>query len=129
MTELIGLIDTNIFIDMLREYAPAIKWMQAHQGYAFGVPSLVRMEMVLGTESKLQLQKIVKILKPYPLVFPTEDDARLALQNFERHHLSHRIEIIDCFIAAMAFRLKLPVYSRNVRDLGVFEGVVVRAPY
>jgi predicted nucleic acid-binding protein len=51
------------------------------------------------------------------------------MNRFEAYYLSHQIEIIDCFIAAMSVRLNLPVYSRNTKDLGVFKDVVVIVPY
>lgn len=51
------------------------------------------------------------------------------MNRFEAYHLSHQIEIIDCYIAAMSARLSLPVYSRNAKDLSVFSDVTVVVPY
>ena len=51
------------------------------------------------------------------------------MHQFTRFHLSRRIEIIDCFIAAMSVRLQLPVYTRNAKDLGVFKDVKIVIPY
>jgi predicted nucleic acid-binding protein len=129
MTNVDGLLDTNIFVDILRGYASAINWMQSNPGLVFAIPSFVRMELVLGSQNKIEQEKALKLLNPYPVIFPTEIDAQWAMQQFEIHHLKSQVEIIDCFIAAMAVRLKLPIYTRNVKDLRVFEGLVIRVPY
>jgi predicted nucleic acid-binding protein len=129
MTSPVGLLNTNILVDISRNYPPAGQWMQANTQLPLVIPSLVRMEMVLGAENKTEQERIIKILKPFPVVYPSEADAQWAMEQFEIHFLSHQIEIIDCFIAAMVVRLKLPVYMRNTKDLGVFTGVQLHKPY
>ena len=129
MTPAQGLLDTNILIDISRRYAPAIQWMQANTGLVLAIPSLVRMEMVVGAQNKLDLDRIVKTLKPFPVIYPSESDAQWAMEQFEIYYLRYQIEIIDCFIAATSIRLKLPIYTRNVKDLGIFKDVVLRVPY
>lgn len=69
MTSVIGLLDTNILIDISHRYSSAINWMQNNPSLIFAIPSLVRMEMVLGARNRAELEKIVKLLKPYPVVF------------------------------------------------------------
>lgn len=129
MSTAVGLIDTNILIDVSRGYAPALIWMQRNSQLALALPSLVYMEMVLGTQNKTELGKITRILKQFPILYPSEVDAQWAMQQFELHHLSHQIEIIDCFLAAMSVRLQLPIYTRNTKDLGVFPDVKLVIPY
>lgn len=129
MSSPVGLLDSNIFIDILRGYAPAVDWMKANRELTLAIPSLVRMELVLGVQNKAEQEKVVKLLKPFPVVYPTSDDAMWAMNQFEIYHLSHQVEIIDCFIAATSIRLGLPVYSRNVKDLSIFSTLVVRVPY
>jgi predicted nucleic acid-binding protein len=129
MMPAVGLLDTNILVDMLRGYRAAITWMQTNFGVALAIPPLVRMEIVLGAQNKTEQDRVTKLLSPYPILYPSEIDAQLAMTLFETHHLSHQVEIIDCFIAAMSIRWKLPIYTRNVKDLGVFPGIIVRVPY
>ncbi len=83
----------------------------------------------MGTRNRQDQHKIVDFLSPYPLVYPGEADARWAMERFEALHLSRQVEIMDCFIAALGVRLELPIYSRNVRDLGAFDGVAIVTPY
>lgn len=129
MINAVGILDTNILVDILRGYPPALTWGQSNADMVLALPSVVRMEMVLGTSDKQTLQKAQRLMKPYPILFPSEADAQSAMERFEQFHLSHRVEIMDCFIAALSMRLQLPIYSRNVRDLAVFGDVSVIAPY
>ncbi len=124
-----ALLDTNILVDIGRRYVPALTWLQNSSHLIFGIPSIVRMELVLGTQSKVEMQKTLSLIQPYGLVYLNETDAHWAMLQFEQFHLSHRVGILDCFIAALGVRLKLPIYSRNVKDLGAFPGVQVIAPY
>lgn len=129
MAEAVAIIDTNILIDLLREYKPAIQWMQAHTHLALAIPSLVRMELVFGAHDKAAQKRIIQLVTPLEIIFPNEAVAQWAMKQFEVYYLSHQIEIIDCFIAAMSVRLQLPVYTRNAKDLGIFPGVQIHIPY
>jgi len=123
-----GLLDTNIFIDISRRYALALNWLQSNR-LVFAVSSFTRMELILGARNKSEQEKIIAMLQTYDLVYPDETDAKWGMEQFEAFHLSHQVEIIDCMIAATSVRLGIPIYSRNVKDLGILPGVVVRVPY
>ena len=124
-----ALLDTNLFIDVSRNYAPAVKWMQNNAQTIVGVPSFVRMELVLGAKDKVKQQKIIGLLGSLPIIHVTETDSRWAMEQFEIFHLSHRVGIIDCFIAAACVRLNVPIYSRNAKDFSILPGVEVIIPY
>jgi len=123
-----GLLDTNIFIDISRRYVPALTWLQSNH-LVFAVSSFTRMELILGARNKPEQEKITAMLQSYDLAYPDETDAKWAMEQFEAFHLSHQVEVIDCVIAATSVRLGIPIYSRNVKDMGVLPGVVVRVPY
>jgi hypothetical protein len=129
MIQAAGIIDTNILIDLSHNYAPAIQWATRNPELALGLPSLVRMEMVMGAVDKVDLGRLIRFMKPFPVIYPTDIDAKWAMEQFETYYLSHQIEVIDCLIAAMSFRLQLPIYTRNIRDYTVFSGVSTVLPY
>lgn len=129
MSPVAGLLDTNILIDILRGYDPAVQWMQSHPDLVLGIPSLVRMEIVLGTNDKPGQERMIKLLSPYPVVLISEADSQWAMHQFEQFHLSNQIEIIDCFIAATSVRLRVPLYTRNLKDMRVFPDLHLISPY
>jgi predicted nucleic acid-binding protein len=129
MTLPVGLIDTNILIDLSHNYAPALQWATRNPDLALAMPSLVRMEMVMGAVDKVDLARLMRLMRPFPVVYPTDIDAKWAMEQFETYYLSHQIEVIDCLIAAMSYRLQLPIYTRNIRDYSVFGGVATVLPY
>lgn len=129
MSPIVGLLDTNILIDILRGYKPSVQWMQSNSDLVLGIPSLVRMEIVLGAKDKIEQERVIKTLSPFPVILISEADAQWAMQQFEQFHLSHRIEIIDCFIAAMSVRLQVPLYTRNIKDMRVFPDLKLASPY
>ncbi len=59
-----GLLDTNIFIDISRRYAPALNWLQNNQ-LVFTVSSFTRMELILGSRNKPEQEKIMMMLQSY----------------------------------------------------------------
>ena len=68
MTQPDGLLETNILIDIMRGYNPAVSWIKKNPRLSFVIPSPVRMEMVLGTNSKREQEQVLKFLKLYPVV-------------------------------------------------------------
>ncbi|MFN8372591.1 MAG: PIN domain-containing protein [Anaerolineae bacterium] len=124
-----GLLDTNVFIDLLRSYPAALLWMQSNRLLTFGIPAIARMELVWGARDKVEMQRIVKLMNPFPVVHLNAADSVWALREFESYHLSHQVEIADCFIAAMRVRLQLPIYTRNLRDFKILPAVTVHVPY
>jgi len=123
-----GLLDTNIFIDISRNYSPALLWLK-NQTLQFGVSSICRIELMLGARNKLEMQKIDRLLQPFQLIYPDAADSQWAMEQFENFNLSHQIEVFDCYIAASAVRLQLPIFTRNVRHLSLLPNVKVQVPY
>ena len=124
-----GLVDTNILIDILRGYPRAVRWMQTNSSLELWIPSIVRMELVAGCKTKSELRSAIQLVKPLQTVLINEQDAAWAMEKFETFHLSHSVEIPDCFLAALSVRLRVPVYTRNTKDLLVFQSVQTIAPY
>lgn len=124
-----GILDTNILIDILRRHPPAVTWMNQQSTLRLGVPSIVRMELIYGSQNKIEQARSVGLTNIFEIVYPNEPDAHWAMLEFERFHLSHKIEIIDCFVAAMGVRLGVPVFTRNRKDFMLFSSVQVHAPY
>lgn len=81
------------------------------------------MELVAGCKTKQELQNARNLMKPLRIVAVNEQDTSCAMEQFEVFHVSHSVEMGDCFLAAISTRLKIPVYARNTRNLMVFPSV------
>jgi predicted nucleic acid-binding protein len=51
------------------------------------------------------------------------------MEQLERFQFSHHLEMNDCLIAAVAFRLQLPLYTHNIRDMTPIIGTLAVKPY
>ncbi len=95
------LVDTDIMIDIQRNYAPALTWF-ASLGELPNIPGFVVMELIQDAQNKQQVRKVLQMVAPLPIVWPTETDCARALSDFTAYHLSHKVGLIDAWIAAFA---------------------------
>jgi len=51
------------------------------------------------------------------------------MQQVERFQFSHHIGKDDCLIAAVAYRLQLPLYTHNLKDMTPLLGNLAVKPY
>lgn len=114
-----GLVDTSIIIDIYRGYNPAITWRNANMSKTFGVTPIVWLEAVQGAPNKVQQSQIIHLLSVFQIVYLNEDDQKWAMQQLVTFKLSHNIGMMDTLIAAPAYRLNLPLYTRNAKHFWV----------
>jgi predicted nucleic acid-binding protein len=123
-----GLLDTNIFIDVSRNYAPAMQWLRAHR-LRLAVSAITRMELVAGARNQAEQAGIIRSLQPYQLLYPDAVAIQWALTQFETFWLSHQIEFLDCVIGATGVHFDLPIYTRNAKHLRLLPDVQMIVPY
>jgi tRNA(fMet)-specific endonuclease VapC len=121
------LVDTNIVIDLLRGYQPALLWM-ATQNQP-GVCRIVYMEVIQGASDKRKLQDALKLLKRFAMVEHTQADFIWATSQLVRYSLGYYVGLTDALIAAPAYRLTLPLYTLNARHFVPMIPHLVNQPY
>jgi hypothetical protein len=122
-----GLRDTSILIDASRQYALALHWLAGQTD--LGVSSAVRLEMLVGAQNKSDQRDILRFLLRFDTIENTAEDFYWAESQLIRYQLSHQVGILDCLIAAASARLRLTLYTLNVRDFGVLLGALAVKPY
>lgn len=123
-------VDTNILIDALRGYAPAVHFLeQSALADAVGCSQVCEVELLLGAPSRALRRPVEKLIKDLTVVTPTQGDFAHAVDLFRTLSLSHGIEFFDCLVAATALRLGLVVHSRNVKHLAPIPGLTANEPY
>ena len=119
------LIDTNLFVDHLRNYAPAVDFFEHLNDASFS--AITESELLAGTanNSAEKRDKLLHFLRRWkkisvdnPLVMVAGDLSR-----------NHGIEIPDAIIAASALVHNLELITRNVKDFKDIPHLRVRSPY
>ena len=121
------LVDTNIFIDHFRGYAPATAFFESLDEDNIIFSALSEAEVIAGKqcsevekkEEILQfLRKWLKIDANNPIAIKAGDLVR-----------EYGMGLADAFIAATAILYKAELLTRNVNDFSKIEGLRVRSPY
>jgi len=68
-----GLLDTAIVIDLLRNYPPAIAWLQ-HQSVLLATTPLVWLEIIEGSSNKVEQTRGLGLLRRFDLVYLSDAD-------------------------------------------------------
>ncbi len=60
------LVDTDILVDIQRQYPPAIAWLKSlGMSTPLAISGFSLFELMAGAENRLQMQRIKKLFKPY----------------------------------------------------------------
>jgi len=60
-------LDTDIMIDVLRGFDPAVIWLKGMQDQEIGLPGLVAMELIQGCQHVREQKQLEKYLSRFPL--------------------------------------------------------------
>ncbi len=121
-------LDADILIDIQRRHPPAVAWYASLPAYPT-VPGLVIMEMMQDARNKREVEQALRLVKPLPVVWPTNADCDRALQDFRILHLSHNLGLIDSLIAATTIGLGATLCTFNVKHYRNVAGLVIEQPY
>jgi predicted nucleic acid-binding protein len=124
-----GILDTNIIIDFLLSSPTALRWGASVSHQTFGLTSIVWFEVLNGARNKVEMAQMIKFTGRFPIVTMNSTDEMWAREQFRKFHLSHGVEYADVMIAAVAVRLNVPLYTRNMRHFRVLPDLDVRQPY
>lgn len=122
-----GILDTTVVLHLFRRYPPALAWYDTPQHY--GVTAITWLEVMEGTRNKAHLAQCKLLLTKFELLYPNAIDQQWAMQQLERLQFSHHVGKEDCLIASVSFRLQLPLYTHNVKDMSPLLGPLVIQPY
>lgn len=122
-------LDTDVMIDLLREYPPAVTWLESIGEEEVVLPGFVVMELIQGCRNKGEQERVKRELSSYCVEWPSSDMCDEALSVFVRYYLSHGIGILDTIIGQMAVALTLPLYTFNKKHYEVIPGLKIVQPY
>jgi predicted nucleic acid-binding protein len=123
------LLDTDIMIDILREYPPALIWIKSIPEDEIALPGFVIFELLQGCRNKKELESIKQKTSYYKLLWPSEDIYEKALDIFSSCHLSHNTGMLDVIIGHMTATMNLPLYTFNEKHYSVIPELKIIKPY
>ncbi len=123
------LLDTDIIIDVLRQYSPALIWLDSLDEEEIVLPGFVVMELIQGSRNREQQEKIEDVLENYSIVWPSPETCGQALSVFTSYYLSHSLGILDALIGQIAVALDLPLYTFNQKHYESVPNLRTVQPY
>jgi predicted nucleic acid-binding protein len=123
------LIDSDVLIDIVRDFPPAVQWLQSVAPDVIRIPGYVMMELIDGCHNKAQLRQLDQITTRMPVVWPSPASCTTAMFNFRALHLSHSLGLLDSLIAQTAVELALPLHTFNVKHFQHVPGLTTIQPY
>ena len=123
------LLDTDVMIDLLRQYPPSVDWLNSLGEEEIILPGFVVMELIQGCRDKTEQEKVERVLGAYGVVWPSPETCDKALSLFTRYHLSHGLGILDALIGQMALSLDLPLYTFHQKHYVPIPDLKTVQPY
>ncbi len=123
------LIDTDVMIDLIRRYSPALAWLESLGEEEIILPGFAVMEIIQGCRSRAEQEKTKHELGDYAIVWPSEETCADALKVFSSYHLSHNLGILDALIGQLAVSLNLPLFTFNQKHYAAIPNLRTEQPY
>ncbi|SPF42901.1 PilT protein domain protein [Syntrophobacter sp. SbD1] len=123
------LIDTDIMVDILRGYTPAIECLTSLGDEEILLPGFVVMALIQGCRNKIEQEKVQRVIEDYEVTWPSATACNEALSEFAQFRLSHGIGIIDILIGQMAVELDIPLSAFNQKHYAPVPNLLTLQPY
>ncbi len=123
------LVDTDVMVDIVRRFSPALVWLDSLGTEVVGIPGLVVMELLQGCRNRDEQQRLEGFLRPYPRHWPSQSDCTRAFDDFAAYYLSHGLGVLDTLIAETAVGLGVQLATFNTRHYSVVPGLQAIQPY
>ena len=123
------MLDTDVIIDILRKYEPAVSWIKKNKNEEIALSGFVKVELLQGCKNKAEQNKVNKTLDQFIIIWPSEQICINAFSFFSKFFLSHNLGIIDALIGATAISYELPIFTFNDKHYKALPGLKVKRPY
>ncbi len=122
------LLDSDILIDIVRGYAPALAWLNALPELP-NASGIAAMELCAGCKNATQMRETQEFLSLFALLCPSAEALKSALDIFVLLRLSHGLGVLDCQIAATAIERNIPLATFNIKHFRAVPGLITLQPY
>lgn len=123
------LLDTDVMVDILRRYLPALSWLESVSDMRIALPGFVVMELIQGCKDKQEQDRLKKNFEKFDIIWPEKETCQRALNTFSMFYLSNGIGIIDSLIGQIAADTGVPLCTFNKKHYETIPGINIRVPY
>jgi predicted nucleic acid-binding protein len=124
------LLDSDVMIDLLRQYPPAMQWFDTlDDDEEIALSGYVVMELIQGCRNKAEQARVQGELAAYGVVWLSPAGCDEALAVFVEYHLGHGAGLLDVLIGQTAVALAAPLYTFNQKHYRFIPGLQTVQPY
>jgi predicted nucleic acid-binding protein len=124
------IIDTDIAIDVLRDFPAALGWLNSLPAdESVVISGYTALELFAGSHNAAEQRSVVAMVNRFKAKWPTVAARERAMQDFRTLHLSNAIGTFDVLIAHTAIELGLPLHTFNVKHFQHVPGLTTIQPY
>ncbi len=123
------LLDTDILIDLARQYPPAVEWFGTLRLPLPRIPGFAVLELLTGCQNAFEMKRMQRLIIPFRVYWPTPQDCNRAIRTYARGYLSHRLDANDALIAECAIGLGIPLCTFNTKHFRAVSGLTTIQPY
>lgn len=124
-----AIVETNVIVDLLRRYEPAVAWYQTQTQPNLGITPIIWMEVVSGGINKAERLRSARLMEQFEMIYLTQSDLTWAMQTQMQYELSHGVGMMDCLIASVSYRLQIPLLTHNLKHYSPLLGGLAQRPY
>jgi predicted nucleic acid-binding protein len=83
-----------------------------------------------GARGKAGQARCQQIVMPFEVILLSGADQQWTMNQLTQYRLTYGVSFKDCLIASAAYRLQVPLYTKNIRDFGaILPNHLVIKPY
>jgi hypothetical protein len=123
------LLDSDVLIDILRSYEPALQWVDSVGDDELIVAGFAAMELIQGCRNKSEQHRVENALHRFGIVWPESQTCDRAFELLARCHLKDGIGIIDALVAQMAIDFSVPLVTYNAKHYSCAGSLQTTQPY
>ena len=120
--------DSDVMVDILRSFPPAMQWLESLDDEVI-LPGFVVMELLDGCRNRSEQRQVERVIRTFPITWPSRETMNSALWVFADHHLRHGLSMLDAMIGQTALDLDLPLATFNSKHYSVVRGLKTVQPY
>jgi|RhiMetdeSRZDD1v2_1073273.scaffolds.fasta_scaffold263781_2 predicted nucleic acid-binding protein len=124
------LLDTNIAVDALRRFPPAVAYLRtAEQQGTLSLSLPAQMELIIGCCNAAELRRLRAFLERFEICALSATIGGTAVDLIYQYRLSHGLLLAEALIAATALEYEETLYTKNVRHFRMIPALTVVRPY